>query len=216
MLSNGNCYAPGCLFPVIHEVRPSVYKKHAQIAHIYGVKPGANRFRECKTEAERRERDAFKNLILVCLSHHAEIDDREYGEELYPPEVLLEWKREHEGKHGPALARLPPMSEERLSNLLSQFFTAPIARLEKIADQLERTGTLTTASLAELRQVITMLQENPGGTNARTARSLAFAAEVFSSHDLRKSAASLGYAAERLPGVLHDLDRKISQLRSMR
>ncbi|MGV9309534.1 hypothetical protein ACWDLG_39725 [Nonomuraea sp. NPDC003727] len=214
-LSNGHCYAPGCPFPVIYEVRPGVFKKNAQIAHIYGVKPRANRYRECKNDAERRERDAFKNLILVCLAHHAEIDDSEYGEELYPPDLLLKWKREHEGEHGPALARLLPMTEERLGKLLSEFFTAPIARLEKIADQLERTGTLTADSLEDLRQVITMLQETPGGTDARTARTLAFAAEVFSSHDLRKSATSLGYAAERLPGVLRDLDRKINQLRSM-
>lgn len=36
VISNGKCYAPGCLFPVIVEVRPGVYKKNAQIAHIYG------------------------------------------------------------------------------------------------------------------------------------------------------------------------------------
>jgi hypothetical protein len=196
-------------------VRPGVFKKNAQIAHIHGVKPKANRYRECKNEAERRERDAFKNLILVCLAHHAEIDDTEYGEELYPPDLLREWKRRREGQYGPALARLPPLSEERLGKLLSEFFTAPIARLEKIADQLERTGTLTADSLEELRQVITMFQKIPERADARTARNLAFAAEIFSSHDLRRSATSLGYAAERLPGVLRDLDKKINKLSSM-
>ena len=43
-LSNGRCYAPACPFPVIVEVRPGIYQKNAQIAHVYGVRPGAPRF----------------------------------------------------------------------------------------------------------------------------------------------------------------------------
>ena len=37
-LSNGRCYAPGCMAPVVVEVRPGVYRKNAQIAHIRGVR----------------------------------------------------------------------------------------------------------------------------------------------------------------------------------
>jgi hypothetical protein len=37
-LSNGRCYAPGCTSPVVVEVRPGVYRKHPQIAHIRGVR----------------------------------------------------------------------------------------------------------------------------------------------------------------------------------
>src|SRR5258707_706100 len=29
-LSNGRCYAPGCTFPVVFEIRPGVYRKNAQ------------------------------------------------------------------------------------------------------------------------------------------------------------------------------------------
>src|SRR5690606_9671037 len=92
-LSNGYCYAPGCPSPVVHEVRPGVFKKNAQIAHIHAVKPGAPRYRPCTTDEERKQRDAFTNLILVCLAHHAAIDDKRDGERLYPPELLREWKR---------------------------------------------------------------------------------------------------------------------------
>lgn len=67
-LSNGHCYAPGCPFPVVYEVRPGVFKKNAQIAHIHAVKPNAPRYRPCTTDEERQQRDAFTNLILVCLA----------------------------------------------------------------------------------------------------------------------------------------------------
>lgn len=233
-LSNGHCYAPGCPFPVVYEVRPGVFKKNAQIAHIHAVKPNAPRYRPCTTDEERQQRDAFTNLILVCLAHHAAIDDKKDGERLYPPETLREWKRKHEGKHGPALARLAPMSDEQLGNLLGTYFTAPITRLEAIADQLEQTGELTADSLEELRRIIAVLQENPLGPDARTASSLAYAADLLSMQNLSSAASSLSYAADVLSvtdvsraasslrgaadvlsSILRDLDRKISQLHGL-
>ena len=43
-VSNGRCYAPGCIMPVVLEVRPGVYQKNSQVAHIYGIRPGAPRY----------------------------------------------------------------------------------------------------------------------------------------------------------------------------
>lgn len=86
-MSNGRCYAPGCAFPVIFEVRPGAYRKNAQIAHIYGVR--APRY---KKGLSKEERDAFSNLLLLCLAHHSEVDDKKTVEKLYPPELLREWK----------------------------------------------------------------------------------------------------------------------------
>jgi hypothetical protein len=196
-------------------VRSGVYKKNAQVAHIVGVKRGAPRYRECRTQEEERERDSFKNLLLLCLPHHAEVDDREYGERLYPPETLREWKRKHEGEHGPQLAQIGPISEEALAEVLTSVFTPPVTRLERIADQLERTGALNSEALAELRNIIAVMQEVPGGPDARTASSLAYAAEVFSSRDLRSAAASLGYASEQLPSLLRNLDIRIQRLQGL-
>ncbi|NEA23126.1 hypothetical protein [Actinomadura bangladeshensis] len=214
-LSNGRCYAPGCPFPIIYEVRKGIYKKNAQIAHILAVKPGAQRYRQCRTEEEVRERESFKNLLLLCLPHHAEVDDDNYGEELYPPELLREWKSKHEGEQGAQLNRIGPISEEALSRVLTSVFTPPVDRLEKIADQLEQTGTLNSEALEELRQIIGVMQDLPGGPDVRTARSLAYAADVLSTSDLRKSAASLGYASDVLPSLLNRLDQKIRQLQEL-
>ncbi len=61
-LSNGRCYAPGCTAPVVVEVRPGVYRKNAQIAHIRGVRaprhdPGLSAV-ACAS---------FGNLLVLCL-----------------------------------------------------------------------------------------------------------------------------------------------------
>ena len=211
-LSNGRCYAPGCPFPVIYEVRPGVYQKNAQIAHIIGVKRTAARYRPCPSEKEARERESFKNLILLCLAHHAEIDDKNHGGERYPPDLLREWKRAHEGMNGPALDLIPPLSEDQLAALLISVFTPPVTRLEKIADQLERTGTLTTDALRELRNIVTVMSDKSGGLEADSARRLAYAAEVFDTQGLRVSANSLAHAADILPSLLTQLDQRLKRL----
>ena len=91
-LSNGRCYASGCSFPVVFEIRPGVYRKNAQIAHIHGVR--APRYDPMLTVEQCA---AFSNLLLLCLPHHSEVDDRKTGEKLYPPELLRKWKADHEG-----------------------------------------------------------------------------------------------------------------------
>jgi hypothetical protein len=195
VLSNGRCYWPGCVFPILVETRKGVYRKNAQIAHIFGVRPGAARFRTGLSEGER---DSFANLVLLCTAHHTEVDNKRDGERLYPPERLREWKVQHEGTNGPALATLGPISEEGLETLLARMFEPPVRRLEKIADQLEKTGTLNTAALAELRQIIAIAAETSIGTDARTVAVLADASEQLTGLNLGAVAAALVDAAEQL------------------
>jgi hypothetical protein len=95
-LSNGRCYAPGCTQPVVVEVCPGVYKKKAQVAHVYGVKKGSPRYRE-----NFPDRDSFKYLLLLCTPHHGLVDDKKVGARMYPPATLLGWKRAHEGSNAP-------------------------------------------------------------------------------------------------------------------
>ncbi|GAA4588615.1 hypothetical protein GCM10023194_40740 [Planotetraspora phitsanulokensis] len=215
VLSNGRCYAPGCPFPVINEVRPGVFKKNAQIAHIRGVKRGAPRFRECRSEEERRERESFKNLIIVCLSHHSEIDDKKEGEKLYPPEVLHEWKRKHEGQYGAALNTIGPISEEALTEALAEAFTPPVVRLEKIADSLERTGSLNAEALQDLRQIIDVLHTAPGGVEERTAHNLMVSADTLSHLNLDNSSKVLLQASDMLSKLIPIIDARIQQLGGM-
>ena len=194
VLSNGRCYAPGCLFPVIFEVRPGVYRKNVQIAHIYGVR--APRYKEGLSEEER---DAFSNLLLLCLPHHTEVDDKKTGEKLYPPELLREWKAKHEGSNGTALAALGPIEEERLTELIVGLFAPPVKRLEKIAERLEKTGALNAETVVELRQIIDVLTDTPAGPDARTATALGYAAKVFGRSGFYQAATALAHAADKLP-----------------
>jgi hypothetical protein len=192
-LSNGRCYAPGCMAPVVVEVRPSVYRKNAQIAHIRGVR--APRYDPALSRAACA---SFTNLLILCLPHHGEVDDKKTGETLYPVETLTQWKTDHEGANGPALAALGPVDEEILTGLLTQVFSPPAKRLQQIADQLEKTGTLTARTLVQLRQIVQVMDAGPAGTSAETAEMLAYAAGVFGTSGFSDAVEELGAAAEAL------------------
>jgi hypothetical protein len=111
MLSRGRCYYPSCERSIIVFNNDEPYIDY-QIAHIYDAQPG-NRYRPDMNDEERR---AFSNLILLCKPHHEEIDKRH--PEKYSPEVLLEWKRRHEGDDLQPLAELGVVSEDNLAELL--------------------------------------------------------------------------------------------------
>lgn len=207
VLSNGRCYAPGCPFPVVVEIRSGVYRKNAQVAHIRGVR--APRYDPALTPEECA---AFSNLLILCLPHHGEVDDKKTGERFYPPDLLRRWKIEHEGSNGLALAALGPIDEESLTDLLVAAFTPPVKRLQQIADQLEQTGTLTAQTLTQLRQVVDVMTSTPAGPDTRTAALLAQAADIYATLDLQKSAPFLVQAADTLTGLQTALESKISQL----
>jgi hypothetical protein len=192
-LSNGRCYAPGCTAPVVVEVRLGVYRKNAQIAHIRGVR--APRYDPALSEPDCA---SFSNLLILCLPHHGEVDDRKTGEKLYPVETLTRWKTEHEGANGPALAALGPVDEETLARLLTQVFSPPARRLQQIADQLEETGMLTAQNLLQLRQVVQVMSAGPGRASADAAEMLSYAADVFGRRDFIGMVDQLGTAADTL------------------
>ena len=194
-LSNGRCYAPGCPFPVIVEVRPGVPRKNAQIAHIHGVQPNAPRYRPGMSAAER---DSFRNLLLLCLPHHAEVDDKKTGAAQYPPELLRQWKTKHEGSLGPALARIGTVDPNVLVDTLTDLFAPPVERLEMIADQLERTGTLNADTVNDLRQIVDVMADSPTGPDARTAGMLMEAAVLLRGLDLGRTVNRLMEGAEML------------------
>ncbi len=205
-LSNGRCYASGCSFPVVFEIRPGVYRKNAQIAHIHGVR--APRYDPMLTVEQCA---AFSNLLLLCLPHHSEVDDRKTGEKLYPPELLRKWKADHEGSNGPALAALGSVDEDTLTEMLLDVLTPPLERLQQIADQLEETGTLNEQTVVELRQVIKVMSSTPSGLDAEIAAMVAESAEVFGSYKFNQAAQSLAEAAQIMPNF-RNLSDMISQL----
>jgi hypothetical protein len=197
-ISNGKCYAPACPFPVIVEVRPGVYKKNAQIAHISGVR--APRYRPGMSVEER---DSSKNLLLLCLAHHAEVDDKKYGERLYPPEKLQEWKTNHEGEHGSILKMIGPVDVDTFMDRLATVFEPPTRRLEAIAEQLEKTGKLNATAVAELRVISSALRENPIGPDPRAVGQLVDAITMLGGQDFPRTVAQLMDAATLMHNANH-------------
>ncbi|GHH43944.1 hypothetical protein [Lentzea cavernae] len=196
-LSGGTCYAPGCLVPVVVEVRPGVYKKNVQAAHIYGVRGKAARH---KIEMTSDERDSFKHIILLCLAHHSAVDDSKTGTLDYPPELLVKWKRTREGANHATLSELqiPANNLDAITEYLESVFTPPVQRLEALANHLQKTGELNADSLAELKQIITAMQDSDAGVNSRVASNLASAADILADLNLERTARDLLNAADIL------------------
>jgi hypothetical protein len=196
-LSNGTCYAPGCIMPVVMEVSPGVYKKNVQVAHIYGVRGRAVRHQK-GMGADKR--DSFAHLILLCLPHHGAVDDAETGEENYPAELLLEWKKKREGRDHAVLSEVdfPAGQPEVLTRYLERVFEPPVKRLEALADRLQKTGELNESSLAELNRIIQFMRDSPRGVDQRTASTLMEAAQLFSHLKLASTANKLMEAADRM------------------
>jgi hypothetical protein len=110
VLSSNGCGYPGC-----DEVLSdrSWKQVNAEIAHIYGERPGAPRFEKNMSDAQRNGRP---NLFLLCPNHHTLIDSLVPDE--HPAEKLLEMKSAHESR----ASEHPPWASEpeidRLSALL--------------------------------------------------------------------------------------------------
>ncbi|MCU1680249.1 MAG: hypothetical protein JWQ81_988 [Amycolatopsis sp.] len=200
-VSNGQCYAPGCVMPVVLEVRPGIYKKNSQVAHIYGVKPGAARYQD---DMDAPERDSFANLLLLCLGHHEEVDG---DEDRYPPETLEEWKTAHEGSANSVLNSLTVLDTKGLMELLTEIAEPPLNRLETITRRLEETGTVTADTVNELKQIIAVMSDTGAGIDAHTAQTLSYAAEVLGTNDFSNSARLLAEAADILPDVVKEMSR---------
>jgi hypothetical protein len=84
-MSHNLCAHPDCGQPLV-EGGTVV----GEVCHIRGERPGAARYDESQSDAERH---AYENLIGMCRKHHKIIDAEVNN---YPFERLLEMKRQHE------------------------------------------------------------------------------------------------------------------------
>ena len=205
-ISNGRCYAPECPFPVVYEVRPGHFRKNAQIAHIFGVKPGARRYR---ADMPAEIRDSFANLLLLCTAHHDEVDSKD-GERLYPPEVLRQWKIRHEGAQNRVLNNLKVYNGDALLDMLTKMTEPPLKRLEAIADRLEKTGEVGAGTVAELKAIVGVLSDT--GPDHRDVRLLAEAAEMLTTGNFSSNVQSLANTAETLPHVVSRMEQATRQM----
>ena len=109
--SGGRCAFPGCWARLCyHEADGFAPYALGEMAHICGDKPGANRHDAGQSDAQR---DDYQNLVLLCPTHHAEIDRKE-NEQVYTVDMLIEMRAEHEGR---VLQRLDQDAQRNASDV---------------------------------------------------------------------------------------------------
>lgn len=97
--SGNECVEPSCSNRIIEdETEESDAAVIAQISHIYALSDDGPRGKPGLTE---RERNHYRNLLLLCPTHHTVVDKQH---ETYPAEMVQAWKKSHELKFSNNLA----------------------------------------------------------------------------------------------------------------
>ena len=96
-LSNNICYFPNCPIKMIDDNKSII----GEICHIEGEKKGSARY---NSRMSVKERNNFKNLILMCPNHHTFIDT---NISQYPVDVLKDIKEHYENTNKEKLYNIP-------------------------------------------------------------------------------------------------------------
>ena len=151
-LARGTCYWPACDTPVIVFVgdRP---RMNLQQAHIRAREKGGPRYDATMTDEQR---DDFANLILLCVPHHADVDN---DPQAFPVGILARWKREREQGGMDALKGLRGLTQANMEKMLAEAMDGLRDRLDKALDKLDKIDAeaasllrLVQAEFADLRQ----------------------------------------------------------------
>lgn len=107
-MSGACCAYPGCSR---RNVDPVTLRPVAEVAHIRARRPGGPRYDAEQTDAERH---GFENLILLCPSHHTEVDS---DAERFTVSQLNAWKKQAQEAKGSQQTLVP--SDDELQELRS-------------------------------------------------------------------------------------------------
>lgn len=172
LMSQGSCYYPRCDEPLVR-VDEGVPVINFEIAHICAAKPGGPRYDAAMTDEER---DAYPNLLLLCLVHHKVVDKIRPKD--FPTPTLQEWK-EANGAGLTELQGLRGLTEERLQSLLLGAFedvkseiTKAIGDLERVSADAARLLRPLVSELAAARLVNRGPDPDTVGMLAKAAREL--------------------------------------------
>lgn len=139
-----------------------------EMAHIEGENPGSARYNPDMTDDQRA---AYENLILLCPTHHAEIDK---NQSQYPVEKLKQIKKDHEKWVEESLrCQLPEITFAELEVILKYLIAAPVpleddsitvvppGRKIKKNDLSVEVGNLITMGMMQVRLVEDYLNKHP-------------------------------------------------------
>jgi hypothetical protein len=180
------CYFPECGVPTV-TFFDEVPEKKVQIAHIHAVERNGPRWRPDV------DIDAFANLILLCSFHHRRVDSKA-NEDIYPADLLREWKGAAEVSIRSKVDGLDRLTEDRLEAMLQQSAASARSELDA-AIGLVRETSESAADL--LRAVLDRLSDHFIDTDA-IATLEAAAAQLRSLED---NATLLASASNGLQGL---------------
>jgi hypothetical protein len=212
-LSRGACYYPGCGEAVIRIVEDEYYTNY-HIAHIRGANETGARHDKYMTDAQR---DAFSNLLLLCLVHHTRVDG--INKKDYKPETLHKWKADREADGQDALAGLTRLTEEDLQVIIIDAFQEQTKYIVEVLDRLEQSDKEAADLLRKLLNELQEFREYSTLLDPDSATKLYHASLQLAELDLGGNARQLSSVrsdlVDTLPAVTAALKEQIDRLGGM-
>ncbi|PRX61422.1 hypothetical protein B0I32_115277 [Nonomuraea fuscirosea] len=210
-LAQGTCYWPDppCDQPIVKMI-DGIPELNVEKAHIYAANPGGPREHENLTSEEL---DDFPNIILLCRPHHRRIDGRR--RDLYPPQVLHEWKRRREGSGLMVLEGLGRITEERLRDIFIEANEVLAGRMKLAMDEFAAFDAEAAALLRTLIDELAAARLNAVGLDPDLITMLSSSsARLMSLADYAPMLAQASLALQHLPDVLPGLVDAATKLHS--
>jgi hypothetical protein len=192
-LAQGTCYWPDCDERLIRLVDGAPVNNF-ETAHICAANPGGRRYVAGMTDAER---NAFDNLILLCLVHHKIVDKIRPDD--FTIETLRAWKVTREAAGHAALRGLRGLTEDRLQEMLTASLGTFRDQLDDALAELQHVNSNAADLLRPLINDLADAQLHHRLPDEDVATMLAGAAERLA--NLEDSAATLADAADKLANL---------------
>ncbi|HTJ71324.1 MAG TPA: hypothetical protein VL551_27535 [Actinospica sp.] len=189
LMSQGTCYFPKCSEPLVR-LDEGTPVNNFEIAHVRAAKPGGPRYDAAMTNEQR---DAFPNLVLLCLVHHKVVD--RVRPQDFPTSTLQQWKEEN-GDGLTALQGLRGVTEEGLQALVTGAFEDVKSEIVKAIGDLERVSAEAAGLLRPLVSELAAARLINRGPDPDIAAMLVKAARDLG--HLQETAPMLATAASRL------------------
>jgi hypothetical protein len=153
-LSAGRCSRPGCDDECIKFLTddPTVI---GEMAHIIAQSPRGPR------GVQQGGEDVYENLILLCPTHHSEVDKA--PPETFPPDLLRRWKKEHEAEIASSFVSPRFSSAKELARHVKSLLTENRSAWQTYGPESDAARSNPMSNVAEiwpLRKLSTIVPNN--------------------------------------------------------
>jgi hypothetical protein len=159
----GHCSAPGCSEDCVPFLDPNDPTVIGEMAHVIPQSKDWTR-----GDGESAGEDTYENLILLCPTCHTKVDKA--PEHVYPRELLLKWKADHEARVRSSLSIPRYENLEQLADAIGRILTENHVIWKKVGpdSELAKRNPLSAGARIWSFQKLSTVVPN----NKRIARSL--------------------------------------------